>query len=345
LGRLLRHIGQMPWWHIALFDIAALIALALATALLASGASVKPSAPEPNATSDKRIAFSFDDSPRGPGAFLNAETRPQMLIAQLKAAGVKQAVFFSNPGRIGENSPLAKLLNDYVKAGHVLGNHTADHVRLSSVSAEQFLANIDEAEVWLKKQKGYRPWFRFPELDEGGNNKAKRDAVRAGLKARSIRYGYVTADGWDWQLDSFAEKAAKSGREMDINALRDLYIETHVMSANFADNLGRKALGRAPAQMMLLHDTDLAALYFADLVRALQADGWKVITADEAYEDPIGRMEPDLADTNGTILQMIGREKRTGGPYWFERNERPTMRKLFRERVLKEVSPPLKSGR
>jgi peptidoglycan-N-acetylglucosamine deacetylase len=327
----------MPWWHVALFDIAAIVSLVFAVALLRSGAEAKPPAPIPNATSDKRIAFSFDDSPRGPGAFLNPETRPQMLIAQLRAAGVKQAVFFSNPGRISENGPLAKLLTDYVKAGHVLGNHTADHVRLSSVSAEQFLANIDEAEVWLKQQKGYRPWFRFPELDEGGNNKAKRDAVRNGLKARGIRYGYVTADGWDWQLDSLAEKAAKSGQEMDINALRDLYIENHLLSANFADTLGRKALGRAPAQMMLLHDTDLAALYFADLVKALQADGWKIITADEAYKDQMGMMQPDLADTNGTILQMIGREKQTGGPYWFERNERPVMQKLFRERVLKQT--------
>ncbi len=54
----------------------------------------------------------------------------------------------------------------------------------------------------LKLKRGYRPWLRFPQLDEGGSDKAKRDAVRAGMKARGIRHGYVTADGWDWYMES-----------------------------------------------------------------------------------------------------------------------------------------------
>jgi peptidoglycan/xylan/chitin deacetylase (PgdA/CDA1 family) len=322
----------MPWWHVVLFDIAAFVALALAMTLWRSDAKTAPS--ESNFGSDKRIALSFDDSPRGPGAFLNPDTRPQMLIAQLKSAGVKQAVFFINPGRIDASNDFAKVMADYAKAGHVLANHTADHLQLSSVSAETFLADVDQAEVWLKQQPAYRPWFRFPELDEGGANKAKRDAVRAGLKARGLRNGHVTADGWDWKLESLAEKASKSGRPMDVNALRTLYVENHVEAARFADKLGRKALGRAPAQVLLLHDTDLAALYLGDLIKALRADGWQIITADEAYADAMAAQQPDLSDTNGTILQMIGRERRVGGPYWFERNEVKAMTQLFNARVL-----------
>jgi peptidoglycan-N-acetylglucosamine deacetylase len=333
VSELVRSISKMPWWQIVMFDLAALMALAFMLALHAAGAA-KPAPAEPNARSDKRIALSFDDSPRGPGAFLNMDTRPQMLIAQMRAAGVKQAVFFINPGRIDESNDFAAVMDAYTKAGHVLANHTADHLQLSSVSADTFLADVDEAEGWLKQQRGYRPWFRFPELDEGGRDKAKRDAVRAGLKVRGLRYGYVTADGWDWKLESLAEKAAKSRQPLDVNALRDLYIETHVEAARFADTLGRKAMGRAPAQVLLLHDTDLAALYLGDLIKALRADGWKIITADEAYADPMGKAQPDLADTNGTILQMIAREKKVPGPYWFERNEVKVIRELFNARVL-----------
>jgi peptidoglycan-N-acetylglucosamine deacetylase len=329
---ILRSISMMPWWYVVAFDIAAFVALAFAVTLW-RGAAVTPPM-EPNVRSEKRIALSFDDSPRGPGAFLNPDTRPQMLIAQLKATGVKQAVFFINPGRIHTSNKFAKVMADYAGAGHVLANHTADHLQLSSVSADTFLTDVDEAEVWLKRQKGYRPWFRFPELDEGGADKVKRDAVRAGLTARGLRNGYVTADGWDWKLESLAEKAAKSGQPLDVNGLRDLYIETHVEAARFADRLGRKAMGRAPAQVLLLHDTDLAALYLGDLIKALRADGWKIITADEAYADPLGKAEPDIADTNGTILQMIARENKVPGPYWFERNEVRAMRDLFNARVL-----------
>jgi hypothetical protein len=34
--------------------------------------------------------------------------------------------------------------------------------------------------------------------------------------------------------------------------------------------------------MMLLHETDLAALYIGDLVRALRRAGWTVVSADAA---------------------------------------------------------------
>jgi peptidoglycan-N-acetylglucosamine deacetylase len=339
VSELLRKIGRVPWWCILLFDAAAFVALGLAAALFWPSAAANPASADHHRHSDKRIALSFDDSPRGPGAFLNPASRPQMLIAQLKAAGVKQAVFFSNPGRIDDSNDFATIMAAYTDAGHVLGNHTANHLQLGAVPVERFLADIDEAEKWLKPQKGYRPWFRFPELNEGGTNKAKRDAVRAGLKARGLRNGYVTADGWDWKLDSLAAEAIKTRKPLDINALRDLYIETHVQSADFADQLGRRALGRAPAQVMLLHDTDLAALYLSDLIKALRADGWKIITIDEAYRDPLGEEQPDLADANGTILQMVARGKKVAGPYWFDRNEVPAVKRLFKERVLHEKAP------
>jgi peptidoglycan-N-acetylglucosamine deacetylase len=336
VGQLLRKMSGLPWAFIALFNLAAFVALAFAIALL-TGLPGKKMMTNGNSNHDaKRIALSFDDSPRGPGAFLNANARPQMLISAMRAAGVKQAVFFVNPGRIDASNGHAKILRAYTDAGHVLANHTANHLQLSNVSTERFLADIDDAEVWLNPHPGYRPWFRFPELDEGGRDASKRDAIRAGLKARGLRNGYVTADGWDWQLDSLARKAAASGERLDLNALRALYVENHVEAAEFADRLARKALGRPPAQVLLLHDTDLAALYLGDMVKALREKGWTIITADEAYADPIASARPLLPDTNGTLIQMLAREKGVPGPYWFERNEVKVMKRLFAERVLRD---------
>ncbi len=335
MQRIMRQINTLPWAGVLLFEFAALVALLLAIALMLTVQS--RGVPAVN-TGDgsKRIALSFDDAPRGPGAFLDANVRPQLLTAALHRAGVKQAVFFSNPGRIDASNQAEAQLRGYVAAGHVLANHTATHPVLSNVSAERFLADIDKAEDWLKPEKGYRPWFRFPQLDEGGKNAAKRDAVRAGLKARGLRNGYVTADGWDWYLESLTIKAQKSGKRIDQNALRDLYVETHVLSANFADGLAKRALGRAPAHMLLLHETDLAALYIEDLVKALRADGWTIITADEAYADPMGTLPaPVIADANGTLIQMLSWDKGVKGPRWFERNEVDVMNRLFDERVLR----------
>lgn len=325
-------MARLPWAFVLLFDLAALLALALALALATGNANAQPKS---HSKGDKRIALTFDDPPRGAGAFLETDARGQMLRAALKRAGVKQAAFFANPGRTSAASVNEKELLAYAKAGHVLANHTANHVALSDVSADRFIADIKEAEMWLKAHPGYRPWFRFPQLDEGNRNTAKRDAVRAALKSLGLRNGYVTADGWDWYLENLAIKAKNAGKPMDIEALRDLYIQTHVESANFADSLARRTLGRAPAQVLLLHETDLAALYIEDLVRALRANGWTIITADEAYADPMGKLPlPIKADANGTLIQMLSWERGTKGPRWFARNEPDEMTRLFNERVL-----------
>jgi peptidoglycan-N-acetylglucosamine deacetylase len=325
-------MARLPWAFVLLFNLAALLALALAFALVIGNAKEQSKA---QATGDKRIALTFDDAPRGEGAFLEANARAQMLRVALKRAGVKQVVFFANPGRAGAGGINEKQLLAYAKDGHVLANHTANHVALSDVSAERFIADIRDAERWLKAHPGYRPWFRFPQLDEGNRNAAKRDAVRAALASMGLRNGYVTADGWDWYLENLAIKAKNVGKPMDMDGLRDLYIETHVESANFADSLARRTLGRAPAQVLLLHETDLGALYIEDLVKALRANGWTIITADEAYADPMGKLPlPVKADANGTLIQMLSWERGTKGPRWFARNEPDEMTRLFNERVL-----------
>ncbi|WP_089131828.1 polysaccharide deacetylase family protein [Sphingorhabdus sp. SMR4y] len=289
--------------------------------------------PAPVAASDKRIAFSFDDAPRGGGAFLDPDERPKLLIEALQTAGIDQAAFFINTGRITADDNDAADIAAYAGAGHVLANHTARHSKLSSVSVETFLADIDAAEAWLKDKPNYRPWFRFPFLDEGRTNRAKRDAVRAGLKQRGLMNGYVTVDASDWYLEDMAISAAKAGKLMDWNALRDLFVESYVESAEFSDELARRTLDRAPVQMILLHETDLAAMFVDDLAAALKKRGWTIVSADEAYRDPIAYMEPDVDFADGTRTQMLAAERSIGNR-WYERNDQKVAKKLFAERVL-----------
>ena len=253
---------------------------------------------------------------------------PKLLIEALKTAGIEQAAFFINPGRITAHDNDAADIAAYAKAGHVLTNHTAGHSKLSSVPTATFLADIDAAEAWLKDKPNYRPWFRFPFLDEGRTDRAKRDAVRAGLKQRGLMNGYVTVDASDWYLEDMAITAARAGKLMDWNALRDLFVE-------FSDDLARRTLDRAPVQMILLHETDLAAMFVDDLAAALKKRGWTIVSADEAYRDPIAHMEPDIDFADGTRTQMLAAERKIGNR-WYERNDQKIAKKLFAERVLRD---------
>ena len=300
-----------------------------------SGASETVAGSASMALSDKRIAFSFDDAPRDPGAFLEPDERPELLVEALKTAGIEQAAFFINPGRITDHDNDAADIAAYARAGHVLANHTAGHSKLSAVPTGEFLADIDAAAIWLENQPNHRPWFRFPFLDEGGTNRAKRDAVRLGLKKRGLMNGYVTVDASDWYVEDLAIEAAEAGKRMDWNALRDLFVESYVQSANFSDDLARRTLGRAPVQVVLLHETDLAAMFVDDLAAALRADGWTIVTADEAYRDPIAFMEPDVDFADGTRTQMLAAERKIGNR-WYRRNDQKVAKKLFAERVLRD---------
>ncbi|WP_235511900.1 polysaccharide deacetylase family protein [Sphingomonas sp. Leaf23] len=291
------------------------------------------------AVAQKRIALTFDDAPRARGPFLTPDERTARLIAGLRKAKVRQAAFFVVPGNLSAPDGVGgeRRIAAYVRAGHVIANHSFSHPALKSMTAEAYLADIDRASGWLMGRKGLRPWFRFPFLDEGGTDKAKRDAVRAGLAARKLSNGYVTVDGSDWNIEGLTLEARKAGKPVDMDALRDLYVETHVESAEFSDRLAKQALGRQPVQVMLLHETDLAAYWIADLVAALRKKGWEIVTADVAYRDPIARAQPDTPSAQGNRLEAMAWEKGVPAPRWYERNTLSIAIPLYRERVLHKV--------
>jgi peptidoglycan/xylan/chitin deacetylase (PgdA/CDA1 family) len=271
------------------------------------------------AAAQKRIALSFDDVPRGPGTFMTPQQRTERLIAALRRARVPQVAFFVNPGNLqqpwgaGREGQIAA----YVRAGHVIANHSFSHPRLTEVGAAAFVANVDQAAAWLNGRPGYRPWFRFPYLDEAAGDPATRDAVRAALHARHLSDGYATLDSMDWLLDDLINRAHAAGQAVDMNALRGLFVRNLVASAEFADRLARDALHRQPIQVVLMHETDLEALFVADAVAALRANGWRIVPIDEAYRDPIAAAEPDspyLATRIGALASLPGQPHRDLSP-------------------------------
>ncbi len=224
---------------------------------------------------------------------------------------------FVNPGSLADDPDGADRLTDYVVAGHVLADHSYSHPALSKLTAAAYLADVDRAEGWLKGREGYRAWFRYPFLDEGGTDKAKRDAVRAGLKARGLRNGYVTVDGSDWQLESMTIAAKAAGHRMDMAKLRRFYVDQMMqgVEAHYAN--AQKVFGaKQPIHVMLMHETDIAALFIEDFVKALKAKGWTIVTADAAYADPLGRTIPDPASANGTLTGQIAQARGIGGLTW-----------------------------
>ena len=263
------------------------------------------------ANAQKRIALTYDDVPREPGAFFAVEVRQKMLIDSLKRAGVAQAAIFVTTEHFeepyGRNG--AARIAAYTDAGHVIANHSYAHEPLSSMSVRAYLADIDLAQSWLAGRAGLRPWFRFPYMDEGNASRAKHRAVMQGLVARGLTNGYVTVDAHDWTIDDLVTEANRKGQRIDFAAVEKLWTGHIVAAADFYDALARRVLGRSPVHNLLLHETDLAAMYTPALVAALKADGWTIVTADEAFADPLAGEQPHTPPFIGSRIAMLAADR------------------------------------
>jgi len=283
---------------------------------------------------DKRIALTFDDVPRAPGSFYTSEERTGHLIAALEGGGVEQAAFFVTTGNLGHFAGGEERIRRYVAAGHVIANHSHAHPRLSEISAADYLADIDRARSWLAGREGLRPWFRFPYLDEGREHADRRDAVRTGLAERDLDNGSVTVDGYDWFYDDAVTEAIAKGHAVDMGALGELFVESHLGATKFFDDLARKAFGRSPVHVMLLHEADVTVRFLPDLIAALKDSGWTLVPVDEAFADPIATIQPDVPSAQGTLTELAAWERGVPAPRWYERNNERVVQALFDTRVL-----------
>lgn len=242
---------------------------------------------------DRSIAITFDDATKRDGPFFTGAERTVRLIESLSNAGVNEAMFFVTTGNVErEGTNGSDRIVAYASAGHALGNHSHSHLWLHRTPTSEYIADLDLAIDHLQKYANVTTYYRFPFLDEG-RSLEKRDALRRALSARGLSNGYVTIDTYDWYLDSLAKEASNAGIEFDMDEMRDLYVDVIISSTEFYDAMAEKVLGRSPRHVLLLHENDMAALFIGDLVAELRERGFRIISANDAFKDPIAEREPN----------------------------------------------------
>ncbi len=239
----------------------------------------------------RTIAITFDDATLPDGPLFDGDERTRRLIDALDSAGVEEAMFFVTTGHV-EREGGAQRIRDYAAAGHALANHSHSHDWLHQTATEDYIADVDRAISLLAEFNGVEPYYRFPYLDEG-RELDKRDRLRRALRERRLRNGYVTVDTWDWYLVNLTQEAKEADVAIDLDKLGDLYVDVITRSTLYYDAMAERTLARSPHHVLLLHENDLAALFIDELVAALEARGFRIIPATEAFTDPIAGREPD----------------------------------------------------
>ena len=254
----------------------------------------------------REIALTFDDAPTPDSALMTGTERTRKLIGGLKEAGVAEVLFFVKAEAIDQQS--ATRLKEYTMAGFHLANHSFSHQSANQIGVEDYALDAYRAHLQLKEFTNVLKFHRFPYLHYG---KDMVDINRLQKLLGEIGYkdGYVTIDNYDWYINALLVKAAEKKAEIDYNKARDFYVKTLYEAVVFYDDIARKSIGRSPRHVLLLHENDAAALFIVDLVKHLRNNGWKIISPQQAYQDPIATDFPRVTFHKQGRVAAIARSK------------------------------------
>ena len=151
-----------------------------------------------------RIALTFDaEHPDRPGATPGTAER---ILDELGRADVR-ATFFVQSRWARADPELARRIAD---DGHLVGNHSMYHARMTLLSDEGIRADVGEAAETLAAIAGVdtRPWFRCPFGD--GHDDPRVAGVLEELGYRNVHWDVETED---WEPETSAEDIARAALE------------------------------------------------------------------------------------------------------------------------------------
>ncbi len=280
----------------------------------------------------KELAITFDDSPRIANGYFDGPTRAKLLIAGLKKAKVTEAAFFSVSSNLDREG--RKRLLTYAGAGHIIANHTHTHPNFNNTNSKAYIDDFKKADTLLSKLPKFERWFRFPYLREG-DEITKRDEMRKVLAETGYKNAYITLNNYDFYMDDQFQREIKINAKLDMVKLKAFYIGTLLRAVEYYDGMAIKYLDRSPKHVILLHETDLNALFIADLVTALERSGWRIISPRDAYKDDISSyMTPSLFKGNPGRIGEIARDNGQKEGLWHETCDEDYLEREFKNQVL-----------
>lgn len=241
------------------------------------------------------------------------------------------AIVFPSLASMGGEAGMP-LVQQWVVAGHGVGNHTATHRSFGSakVTLGSFIGDVRRADEALSELATWTPMLRFPYLREG-DTRAKRDGMRQWMREHGYREAAVSIDCSDGYYNQRYLALHAAGRSEPLARLRRAYVHHLLERAAYYDVLARQTIGRSPAHVMRLHVNALNAAALPQVIEAFRNKGWHFVAARTAYEDPLYAMQPMVLPAGGSIVWALARERGVGGlrqPPEDAAYERPRLQRL-----------------
>jgi peptidoglycan/xylan/chitin deacetylase (PgdA/CDA1 family) len=203
-------------------------------------------------------------------------------------------------------------LEAWAAAGFRLANHTYSHLNLDSVTAQQFIEDIEANESWvsLPGRDPLAKLFRYPYLREG-DTLEKRNIIRRWLVTHSYRIAPVTVYFKDWAWNDPYARCRSRNDQQAIAWLRESFLKAAVDRLAWSDVAARRIFGRPIRHILLLHIGAFDAVMLDELLDAYAAAGVRAINLEEALRDSAYTADPQLASGEElTFLEQLGRARR-----------------------------------
>lgn len=251
------------------------------------------------------MALTIDDIPahetEAPG--LSRLEIHKKILATLKKHNLKGVYGFLNGGKISTTPDGEKIVQEWVKAGQNLGNHTLTHQWLAKVSADTFIHEISSNEEFLKNYstKPNWKWFRYPFLAEG-DSLEKRNAIRDYLLKNNYKTAQVTVDSNDWAWNDPYSRCLGTKDQKSIQWLKSTFLKNAEAELTQVEEWSKKLFNRSIKHVLLIHVGSLTSEVLDDLLSLYKRKGVKFISLEQASKDPLYSEDPQITMTYGLPL-------------------------------------------
>ena len=237
------------------------------------------------------MAFTLDDLPVFPHMALPDGHTPYSIAARiidsLGRNGVSGVFALANSWPLDVDPDYARILDDWIAAGHHIGNHTHSHPSLNDTSADDFIHDVSVADALLGPWIARAPLraFRHP-LEFWGDTEEKRVLVNAHIDRLAYRSAGVTSWFYEWEWDRAWRHLRQTGRRQEAERLKAEFVDYAAAQIAHDARTCRAVFGHEVIGIGLVHPlaffTEVADAFFARLF----AEGVTFVPLSEALDDP-----------------------------------------------------------
>jgi peptidoglycan/xylan/chitin deacetylase (PgdA/CDA1 family) len=258
----------------------------------------------PSMAQQRTVAVTFDDLPvadtSDPG---EARAIHRAILDSLDRRHVPATGFVIGK-RVEEigSAQGRSLLEDWLRRGYDLGNHTYSHIPADNLTVAQFEQDIVAGEkplLPLLARAGKRlRYFRFPE-NHTGDTKEKHDAIAAFLAQRGYQVAVCTIDNEDYNFNRAYVKMLANQDGVLAARLRAAYLAYTSKEIDYYAALHKQVFGREIPQVMLLHVNALNAEVMDQVLALFVEKHYRFVSLDAALSDPAYKTPDEFVTPNG----------------------------------------------